>query len=165
MIRSTFISVYDPTIEESYRKHATIDSEACLLDILDTAGQEEYSTMRDQYFRMGQGFVLIYSITSKQSFEDLNSLYREQILRVRDSERFPMVLCGNKCDLEGERQVSKEDAEKAAKGWEMPFFECSALTRLHVEDTFYTLVREIRKDLKSQPQKNLKRPPHKCTLL
>ena len=55
---------YDPTIEDSYRKQVTIDDETCLLDILDTAGQEEYSAMRDQYMRTGQGRVVSFHCTT-----------------------------------------------------------------------------------------------------
>jgi GTPase KRas protein len=73
-------------------------------DILDTAGQEEYSAMRDQYMRTGQGFVMVYSITSRSSFDEINA-FREQILRVKDKDTVPMVLAGNKCDLATERQV------------------------------------------------------------
>ena len=54
LIQNHFIDEYDPTIEDSYRKQVTIDDETCLLDILDTAGQEEYSAMRDQYMRTGK---------------------------------------------------------------------------------------------------------------
>lgn len=57
------------------------DGETCLLDILDTAGQEEYSSMRDQYYRVGQGFLLLYSITSRTSFEEVSHI-RLQILRI-----------------------------------------------------------------------------------
>ena len=72
LIQNHFIDEYDPTIEDSYRKQVTIDNETCLLDILDTAGQEEYSAMRDQYMRTGQGFILTYAITSRQSFDEIN---------------------------------------------------------------------------------------------
>lgn len=74
------------------RKQVTIDDETCLLDILDTAGQEEYSAMRDQYMRTGQGFVLTYAITSRQSYDEV-SQFREQILRVKDADSVPIVLC------------------------------------------------------------------------
>lgn len=50
---------YDPTIEDSYRKQVAIDDDTCVLDILDTAGQEEYSAMQDQYMRTGQGFIMV----------------------------------------------------------------------------------------------------------
>jgi len=84
-----------------------IDEEVALLDVLDTAGQEEYSAMREQYMRTGEGFLLVYSITSRQSFEEIMT-FQQQILRVKDKDYFPIIVVGNKCDLEGERQVSKQ---------------------------------------------------------
>lgn len=90
LIQNHFVEEYDPTIEDSYRKQVVIDSETCLLDILDTAGQEEYSAMRDQYMRNGEGFLLVFAVNSRKSFDDIHS-YREQIYRVKDSEKVPMV--------------------------------------------------------------------------
>lgn len=52
-----------------------IDGETCLLDILDTAGQEEYSAMRDQYMRTGEGFLLVFAVNSPKSFEDIGKYY------------------------------------------------------------------------------------------
>jgi GTPase KRas protein len=130
----------------SYRKQVTIDDETCLLDILDTAGQEEYSAMRDQYMRTGEGFLLVYAITSRASFEEITP-FSEQILRVKDKESVPMVICGNKADLDDERQVSVQEGVDAGKTvFRCPFFETSAKTRLNVENAFFQLVREIRKD-------------------
>lgn len=63
--------------------------------------------MREQYMRTGEGFIIVFSITSRASFEEIIQ-YQQQILRVKDRDTFPMVLVGNKCDLEGERQVSKQ---------------------------------------------------------
>ena len=116
LVNNHFIDVYDPTIEDSYRKQVSIDEETCLLDILDTAGQEEYSAMRDQYMRNGQGFLLVYSITSRGSFKEV-SAFREQILRVKDADRVPMLIVGNKCDLDGERQVgTSRTAKEGSQG-------------------------------------------------
>merc|ERR1712000_726770 len=142
LIQNHFIDEYDPTIEDSYRKQVTIDDETCLLDILDTAGQEEYSAMRDQYMRTGQGFLCTYAITSRSSFDEITS-FREQILRVKDEDQVPMVLIGNKCDLEEERQ-------DLAKSFGCPIFETSAKARINVEPAFYQLVREIRKDIQKK---------------
>jgi len=102
--------------------------------------------MRDQYMRTGQGFILTYAITSRQSYDEVNQ-FREQILRVKDADRVPIVLCGNKCDLEDERQVTTAEAQALAKQWQVPFYETSALARINVEEAFFDLVREIRKDL------------------
>jgi len=91
------------------------------MDILDTAGQDEYSAMRDQYMRTGQGFLFVYSITSRFSFESLEDL-RERLFRAKDSDRVPIVLCANKCDLITDRQVTKQEGENLAKSWKIPFF-------------------------------------------
>ncbi|CAJ0642005.1 8058_t:CDS:2, partial [Entrophospora sp. SA101] len=85
-IQSQFVDEYDPTIE------------VALLDVLDTAGQEEYS---------GEGFLLVYSITSRNSFEEI-ATFHEQILRVKDKNYFPIIVVANKSDLEKERQVSEQ---------------------------------------------------------
>lgn len=84
-----------------------IDDEVALLDVLDTAGQEEYSAMREQYMRTGEGFLLVYSITSRTSFEEI-ATFQQQILRVKDKDYFPVMVVGNKCDLDTERAVSKQ---------------------------------------------------------
>ncbi|KAL8718796.1 MAG: hypothetical protein Q9225_004106 [Loekoesia sp. 1 TL-2023] len=107
LIQSHFVDEYDPTIEDSYRKQCVIDEEVALLDVLDTAGQEEYSAMREQYMRTGEGFLLVYSITSRQSFEEILT-FQQQILRVKDKDYFPIIIVGNKCDLDAERQVSRK---------------------------------------------------------
>lgn len=145
LIQNHFIDEYDPTIEDSYRKQVTIDEETSLLDILDTAGQEEYSAMRDQYMRTGEGFLCVYAITSRSSFDEI-SAFREQILRVKDEDHVPMVLVGNKCDLEEERQVPMGEGQDLAKSFNCPFIESSAKQRINVEEAFFELVREIRKD-------------------
>lgn len=92
---------------DSYRKQCVVDDEVALLDVLDTAGQEEYSAMREQYMRTGEGFLLIYSITSRQSFEEIMT-FQQQILRVKDKDYFPIIVVANKCDLEKERAVTQE---------------------------------------------------------
>lgn len=150
LTQNHFIDEYDPTIEDSHRKQCTVDTETCIMDILDTAGQEEYSAMRGQYMRSGQGFLCVFSITARGSFDEITA-FREQILRVKDVEgNVPMVLCGNKCDLENDRQVSTAEGELLAKKYGCPFFETSAKSRTNVEESFYGLVREIRKELKRQ---------------
>ena len=60
-VQGDFVQRYDPTIEANYRKQVTVDQDAVMLDILDTAGQEEYSVLREQYMRMGDGFLLVCS--------------------------------------------------------------------------------------------------------
>ncbi|XP_011873874.1 PREDICTED: ras-like protein 1 [Vollenhovia emeryi] len=164
LVLSHFVEEYDPTIEDSYRKQVVIDDETCILDILDTAGQEEYSAMKDQYMRTGDGFLLVFAVNSAKSFEDIET-YREQIKRVKDTEEVPMVLVGNKCDLEDFWAVNMTKAREIALHYGMPFVETSAKTRMGVDDAFYALVREIRKH-----KECINKPPtnsghNKCRIL
>jgi small GTP-binding protein len=118
----------------------------CLVELLDTAGQEEYSALRDQYYTQGDGFLLVYSITDRNSLEDLYSI-AEQICRIRDVDKFPMVIVGNKADLHNERTVTTEEALKLAVKYDAPLFETSAKMRVNIEEAIHSLVRLIsRKD-------------------
>ena len=144
---------YDPTIEDSYRKLVEVDGTACMLDIMDTAGQEEYSALRDQYMKTGQGFVLGYSITTNTSFEAASKL-RTQILRIKeDSQDIPIQLVGNKLDLEEERQVTTEQGRTLAQKFGCGFIEASAKTNTNVKELFFDLVRMINKWREKNPMK------------
>merc|ERR1712196_4064 len=77
-----FVEDYEPTKADSYRKKVVVEAEECQVDILDTAGQEDYAAIRDNYFRSGEGFLCVYSICEPESFENTND-FREQILRVK----------------------------------------------------------------------------------
>ncbi|GAA5884508.1 hypothetical protein JCM6882_005282 [Rhodosporidiobolus microsporus] len=156
-IQSHFVDEYDPTIRslrrpivaDSYRKQCMIDEEVALLDVLDTAGQEEYSAMREQYMRTGEGFLLVYSITSRNSFDEIGT-FHQQILRVKDKDYFPVIVVANKCDLEYERQVGSHEGRDLAQHFGCKFIETSAKQRLNVDEAFFNLVREIRKYNKEQ---------------
>ena len=94
--------------------------------------------------RTGEGFLLVYSIDSKQSFEEIRT-FQQQILRVKDKDYFPIIIVGNKCDLEQDRVVSKEEGQALARSFGCRFMETSAKQRINVEQSFHELVREIRK--------------------
>ncbi|EJU04578.1 ras-like protein [Dacryopinax primogenitus] len=143
-IQSRFVDEWDPTIEDSYRKQCLIDGEVAYVDVLDTAGQEEYRAMRETYMLPAEGFLLVYSINSRSSFEEITE-FMEQILRVKDAESFPVVIVANKCDLEYERQVGAHEGRQLAQHYGCKFIETSAKQRLNVDDAFATLVREIRR--------------------
>jgi len=142
-IQGNFVEKYDPTIEDSYRKQIDVDGNAYMLDVMDTAGQEEYSALRDSYMKTGQGFILAYDITSNTSFEQAVKL-RAQIIRIKDDrDDIPVVLVGNKCDLDKERQVATEKASNLAKQYRMGFMEVSAKNNLNVNEMFYELVKRV----------------------
>ncbi|XP_033619807.1 ras-related protein R-Ras2 [Fukomys damarensis] len=141
---SYFVTDYDPTIEDSYTKQCVIDDRAARLDILDTAGQEEFGAMREQYMRTGEGFLLVFSVTDRGSFEEIYKFQR-QILRVKDRDEFPMILIGNKADLDHQRQVTQEEGQQLARQLKVTYMEASAKIRMNVDQAFHELVRVIRK--------------------
>lgn len=161
LVTDNFLEEYDPTIEDSYRKQVLIDDQAALLDILDTAGQEEFSSMQDQWMRDGKGFLLVYNIVSRPTFEEVNSLY-DKILRTKDTDKVPIVLAGNKCDLKDQRQVQYEEGKELAAQWGCPFYETSAKMKLNNEVCIFELVREIRR--MSEPEGATKKKS-RCTIL
>jgi len=142
-VHNAFPVDYDPTIEDNFRKQVVVDDVCQMLDILDTAGQEEFACMKDQWVRGGEGFVIVYSISDRQSFEDV-SKHRDFILRVKDAERGPMVLIGNKSDLI-DRHVTTAEGSALAQSFGIKFLEVSAKNRINVDETFHSLVREMRR--------------------
>lgn len=146
MCSNHFVEYYDPTIESCYRRGVVIDDIACVLDVLDTAGQEEYSALRSQWIRSGQGFLMLFSLTDKLSFEEVEE-FRRLVRHVKESDGEPIppiVLIGNKSDLESEREVSSEELVEKGEKWGVPTFEASAKTKCNVEESFFCLVRLIR---------------------
>jgi len=146
-VKSEFAAEYDPTIEDSYRKQVVVDDKVAFLDILDTAGQEEYAAMRSQYMRSGEGYILVYSIIKRETFEEL-SVIVTQITRIREATGAkvpPIVICGNKIDLAEHRTVTPEEGLAFAKTINAGFFETSALSKINIEEPFFELVRQIRK--------------------
>merc|ERR1711991_129736 len=137
-----FVEEYDPTTADSYRKIIEVDAEKCQLDILDTAGQEEY--MRDNYYRLGEGFLIVYSITMRDTFTDVNR-FHDHILSVKGVEDVPLIVVGSKCDLDGDREVPTSEGKSLAEKFDVPFFETSAKTRVNVDEVFFELVRLVKK--------------------
>jgi len=165
-IQGNFLEKYDPTIEDSYLKHIEVDGIACVLDIMDTAGQEEYKALRDSYMKSGQGFVLVCSITSPSSFEKAAGLYRD-IVRSKDGlQDIPVILVANKSDLEEEREVKKEDAQALAKKLGIGFIEASAKSNMNVYSAFEELVRMTNRWREKHPEQAPKRkkPVRRCIL-
>jgi Ras-related protein M-Ras len=152
-----FIPNYDPTIEDSYVQHCEVDGNWCILDVLDTAGQEEFSAMREHYMRTGDGFLIVYSVTDARSFSQV-SKFHTQILRLKDKDSFPVLLVANKVDLVHLRQVSEEQGRETAAQLEIPYIETSAKTPpVNVETAFHDLVRLIRKQTATETAKKRRR--------
>ncbi|GAB5575590.1 ras-related protein Ral-B [Prionailurus iriomotensis] len=156
--QTKFVEDYEPTKADSYRKKVVLDGEEVQIDILDTAGQEDYAAIRDNYFRSGEGFLLVFSITEHESFT-ATAEFREQILRVKaEEDKIPLLVVGNKSDLEERRQVPVEEARTKAEEWGVQYVETSAKTRANVDKVFFDLMREIRaKKMSENKDKNGKK--------
>lgn len=99
--------------------------------------------MRNQYLAHGEGFLLVYSIVSRRTFNEIIT-HRENVYRAKDGVYPPMVLVGNKCDLQSKREVTQNEGKDLATTFgSMPFFETSALTRVNLEEAFHTLIRAV----------------------
>ncbi|RBA19345.1 Ras family, other [Fusarium proliferatum] len=127
-VHNEWIESYDPTIEDSYRTQLQVDGRQVILEILDTAGTEQFVAMRDLYMKTGQGFLLVFSITSSSSLSELAGL-REEIIRIKDDENVPLVIVGNKADLEENRAVPRAKGFSISQRWGAPYYEASARTR------------------------------------
>jgi small GTP-binding protein len=141
-VHNEWIESYDPTIEDSYRTQVAVDGRQVILEILDTAGTEQFVAMRDLYMKSGQGFLLVFSITSKSSLQELVGL-REEIIRIKDDVNVPIVIVGNKADLEDQRQVDRAKAFSVSQRWNAPYYETSARTRSNVDECFRDLCRQL----------------------
>ena len=137
-----FVEDYEPTKADSYRKQVVLDGEKSQIDILDTAGQEDYAAIRDNYLRNGEGFLCVFSIAEEDSFQACQE-FRDQIIRTKSKNTLPFILVGNKCDMEENRKVSQDKAKSLAEKWEVPYIETSAKTRDNVDKIFFDLLREI----------------------
>ena len=142
-VQVVFVEKYDPTIEDSYRKQVEVDGRQCMLEILDTAGTEQFASMRDLYIKNGQGFIFVYSITSQSTFNELQDFW-EKLNRLKGPEKIPLLLVGNKCDLEEDRVVGKDQGYKlAAQFNNCSFMETSARDKNSVSDMFNDIVDQV----------------------
>ncbi|EFC40049.1 ras family small GTPase [Naegleria gruberi] len=154
-ISDSYSENYDPTIEDSYYKVTELENgQSCGFSILDTAGQEEFSSLRENWMKQADGFLLVFALNDKKSYENIEELY-EQILRVKDVDDWPaIVLLGNKVDLAEEnpelnRKVEKSTVEEWARKKNVStitpkgidYFECSALSGRNIKVAFQRAAR------------------------
>ncbi|KAI1319866.1 hypothetical protein EDD11_002860 [Mortierella claussenii] len=159
-----FVEEYDPTKADSYRKKITLDNLPCQIDILDTAGQEEYAAIRDNYYRSGEGFLCVFSICEYESFLHTQE-FKDQIIRVLDDNKVPFILVGNKADLGQLRKVDPQEAAARAAEWNCQYIETSAKTRQNVEEIYAILMRQIQHRKAGVKERERKSKKGKCVIL
>ncbi|CAM4777751.1 unnamed protein product [Rotaria magnacalcarata] len=135
-VQGIFMPKYDPTIEDVYKITIEVDEKRYSIEILDTAGTDEFSAMKDMYVKDSHGFLLVYSITSQATFNDISGYY-DRIVSVKDIDthgRPAIVLVGNKVDLEHERVITREAGQALASKWNCTFLETSAKDRANITE-------------------------------
>ncbi|CAF0838483.1 unnamed protein product [Brachionus calyciflorus] len=148
-----FVEEYEPTKADAYRRTIVLQGEEVQIDILDTAGQEDYAAVRDGYLKHGDGFLLVFDVTNRETFESIKN-HRENVLRVKaDDQNLPIILIGNKSDLKQNRLISYEEANRRAEEWGIPYIETSAKTRENVDRAFSEIFLKI-KDIKQIRRQN-----------
>jgi len=149
-VHSTFVKDYDPTIEDVYKRPLRIGDDLFALEITDTAGQDDFAAMRTSYIRQGNGFILIYAIDDRSSFEEIEQFHKE-LVRTKGNSKVPCVICGHKCDLDDSRQISKYEGEELAHKLSCIFYETSAKSNINIDKAFESLVLEIFKNTYKPP--------------
>ncbi|KAK5159251.1 hypothetical protein LTS14_002393 [Recurvomyces mirabilis] len=152
LVRSQWTHEYDPTIEDSYSVTRTIDGVHYSLALTDTAGQEEYRGLWSATNLGADAFLLVYDITQAHSLEALEFFNQmieiERETRLEQGKVLPVcIVAGNKCDLQGLRQIAARDGMAWAKSRGCGFMETSAREMVNIEETFaLKRVRDTRLD-------------------
>ena len=133
---------HDPTIEDRYKSNLNIEGTNYEVEILDTAGEEDYQNMMDMWISFGDGFLLVFAINDKESFNLMKSKH-DRILRGKHGVKYPTLLVGNKQDLENERQVNYSEAKEMADKWGIEYIETSAKTNFNCKEAFEMLAQKI----------------------
>ena len=129
-------------------KFVKIEGVGAKLQIWDTAGQERYRSLTSSYYKGCHGCFIVYDITNEASFQSISTWYEQAVKEA--GKDVSIILVGNKCDLESERKVSKEQGEEKARSMNASFFETSALSKVNIDDIFNEIVNNIFQRTKGQ---------------
>ena len=156
----------EKTVEEQYSKNIKIKGEDCSLEIVDTGGAEDYLGNLDVWIRSSEGFMLVYSINDKETFDGLKIRY-DVIVKCKKEKKYSVIIVGNKKDLEKERAVSKEEVEKFCSENELKYYEVSAQDDNDdkIEKIFLKIAKKIFKNKYPQEQETNQIIKKCCRLL
>ncbi|XP_035486348.1 ras homolog, mTORC1 binding like 1 [Scophthalmus maximus] len=151
-VEGQFVDSYDPTIENTFNKMVSVNGQDFNLQLVDTAGQDEYSIFPQSHSMDIHGYVLVYSVTSMKSFEVVQVLH-DKLLDMVGKIQVPTVLVGNKKDLHMERVIKPEEGKKLADSWGAAFMESSAKENETAVEVFKRIILEMEKaDGNSAPE-------------
>ena len=138
-------------VEFSHKKFI-VENRKIKAQIWDTAGQERYKAITRAYYKGAKGAFIVYDITRKETFDDVDK-WRNELISSCNQE-ITVMLIGNKCDLEDQREISKEQGEEKAKSFGFSFLETSALSGENLEKGFQMLIEEIYQKYKVEQSKS-----------
>jgi Ras-related protein Rab-11A len=124
-------------------KQFTIEGHSIKAQIWDTAGQERYKAITSAYYKGAKGAFVVYDITRKASFESIDKWIND--LKAAADKKLTIVVIGNKCDLEDQRQITKEQGQEKAGKLEVAFMETSAFSGENLDKAFEMMTNEIYK--------------------
>ena len=127
-----------------FKKEVIIDNKKIRIKIWDTAGQERYKSLTKGFFRNAQGIIIVFDVTNKESFDNLQYWIQSILNNISDIGNIPVIIIGNKIDLP-QREINKEDGENYAKKYNYKYFETSAKSGENIEESIMFLVREVLK--------------------
>ena len=124
-------------------KNFKIENNIVKVQIWDTAGEERYRSITNAYYKGAKGSLLVYDITNKKSFENVEKWISD--LKANADEDISMILLGNKTDLEDKRVVSTEEGKNKAEFYNLTFMETSALNGNNIQEAFNELIMDVYK--------------------
>lgn len=160
-VEDAFVDSYYPTIENVFEKNVKHRGQEYSCDIVDTAGQDEYSILNSKHAIGIHGYVLVYSIASRASFEMVQTVY-DKILNYTGTAAIPCVIVGQKSDLHVQRQVSEAEGKELAQQLQCAWVETSARHNANVAKVFELVLAEIEK---ASTQNGTEPQPSKCTVM
>eukprot|EP01062_Namystynia_karyoxenos_P066674 TRINITY_DN60593_c0_g1_i1.p1 TRINITY_DN60593_c0_g1~~TRINITY_DN60593_c0_g1_i1.p1 ORF type:complete len:404 (+),score=85.19 TRINITY_DN60593_c0_g1_i1:115-1212(+) len=140
-VQGYYMDAYDPGICDVYRKEDRVDGGWVLFEVFDTAGQEEYSAVRRQFYRSATAFILVYSMDNCGSVDEAEQLW-DEVCRERGDVP-PCVLVGHKCDITGADRMVGRQAEAFARRTTLPHIEASARADINILQVFHDVAREV----------------------
>ncbi|KAL7714690.1 Small G-protein Ras2 [Entamoeba marina] len=166
-VSNHFVENYDPWLEDNYRTQIILDRNLVILEIFDTVGDEQIS-LRDHYLRMSYGFIIVYSISNRKSFENVPKYY-DYILKlkeVNDNINIPITIAGHKVDIENQREIPTDEGKQFANGLGVNFIECSAKNNINIKELFENIAFDIlvSEQYTNRTNSEKKQKEHKCVL-
>ena len=139
----TFTDNFMPTIGVDFKiRTLEVDGRTIKLQIWDTAGQERFKTITSSYYKGAHGIIVVYDITDKESFKNIDTWMNE--VEKHASDNVSRILVGNKCDMDESRQVSTDEGKELADQYNIRFMETSAKESANVEEAFTLMTKEIK---------------------